>query len=169
MGTEEYWKQEKKRNDIRDGDVNLYFKLVEKDNKDIRSPKHPKALYADCLKGALYWDQWAKSDDLNINDMSMMICRDIGCELSYCQMTMRDPYERPFEDCEQQFKQFNSCIAQEQRRYQFNPEGRSMQEHIRYMLEKKKKEKYFDVFEKMSQTNEVEKEKEREYIIKSKL
>jgi len=90
----------------------------------------------------------------------MMICRDIGCELTYCQASIYDPYERPFENCDEQFKNLNSCIAQEQRRFIINPEGRSMQEQIQFMLEKKKKEKYINILK----THEFHLEKE--YIVK---
>jgi hypothetical protein len=159
MGTEEYWRAEKERIKKNADNINPIIAQTMEDNKSIIPPRHPKALYGDCLQGALYWDQWARSEDLSTNDMAMMICRDLGCELTYCQATLSDPYERPFENCDQQFKQLNSCIAQEQRRYQINPEGRTVQEHVQYMLAKKKKEKYFDL--KFPEVQE-----ERQYIIK---
>jgi len=72
--------------------------------------------------------------------MGLMICKNVGCELTFCQATMSDPYERPFENCEAQFKTLNSCINQEVRRYQFDSQGRSMKEQILLRLEQKKRE-----------------------------
>jgi hypothetical protein len=160
MGTEDYWQKEIEKNRMNAGNINPIISMTMEDNKKIVPPKHAKALYADCLQGALFWEQWARSEDLSLNEMGMMICRDVGCELTYCQATLSDPYERPFENCDQQFKAFNQCIAQEQRRYIMNPEGRSMHEHIQYMLAKKKKEKYFNILEVKAE--------DREYIIKEK-
>jgi hypothetical protein len=164
MGTEKYWQQEKRNIDLNKHNIHPDIKQTMEDSKAIQSLKNPKALYYDCLKGALYWRQWAQADDLSISDMATIICRDTGCELTYCQASLYDPYERPFENCEQQFRQLNRCIAQEEKRYLDNPEGRSLQEHALYMLERKRKEKYFDLTQKIEQPNELN--KEREYFIK---
>ena len=168
MGTEKYWQQERENIKKNSDTINPLITQTMQDAKELIPPKHPKALYADCLQGALFWNQWAESDDLSLPDMAMIICRDTGCELTYCQATMRDPYERPFENCEQQFRQMNSCIAQEQKRYAINPEGRTMQEHVKYMLEKKKKEKYFNIMSDQTIEAQVQNQpvKEKDYFIR---
>lgn len=162
MGTEKYWQEEKRKQKMNKDNLHPVIKQTMEDSQALRSRKHPKALYSDCLQGALFWNQWAQSEYLSLSEMAMIICRDMGCELQYCQQTLSDPYERPFEDCDQQYQQFNSCITQEQRRYAFNPEGRTMQEHILYMLEKKKKEKYFNLVK----LPKGEVSEEREYFIR---
>jgi hypothetical protein len=165
MGTEKFWQEEKKRIGINSDTINPIIAQTKLDAKENVPARNAKLLYTDCLQGALFWNQWAKSDDLSEPDMAMIICRDTGCDLTYCQASMADPYERPFDNCDQQFKQLNNCIAAEQRRYALNPEGRTMQEHISYMLEKKKKEKYMGIFQdqKIDTTAPI---KEREYIVK---
>jgi hypothetical protein len=162
MGNEKYWQEEKKRIDRNKDNIHPVLQQTYEDLKKNVPAKHPKALYADCLQGSLFWNQWAKSDDLSLPEMGMIICRDIGCELTYCQTSMADPYERPFDNCDQQFKALNSCISNEQRRYLMDPQGRSMGEHVNYMLEKKKKEKYAHLF----QSQKIEIPAEKEYIIK---
>jgi hypothetical protein len=164
MGTENYWQQEKRRNELNKNNIHPIIKQTMEDNKAIQSLKNPKALYYDCLKGALYWRQWAQADDLSLEDGAMIICRDTGCELSYCQASLYDPNERPFENCDYQFRQLNSCIAQEQKKYVDNPQGRTIQEHVLYMLDKKRKEKYFDLTQKFEQPQEIN--KQREYFVK---
>ena len=162
MGTEKFWQGEKDKMIKNADNIHPVIKQTMEDAKALVPPRHSKALFQDCLQGALYWNQLAQQEDLTLPEMGMIICRDVGCELTYCQASISDPYERPFENCDQQFKQLNKCIAQEQVRYQTNPEGRTMQEHVAYMLEKKKKEKYMKYFE--PQVMEVP--REREYIIK---
>lgn len=162
MGTEQFW-QERKKQLQRNADT-IHPDIIQtmEDNRALLPSRHPKALYGDCLQGALYWDQLSRSGDLSLNEMATMICRDVGCELQYCQATISDQYERPFDSCTQQLRQLNGCIAQEEKRYTENPEGRTMQEQVRYMLDKKKKEKYFHFLE----SQKIETPKEREYIIK---
>lgn len=162
MGNEKYWQEEKRRIDLNKGNIHPDIQQTYEDVRQLIPPKHPKALYSDCLQGSLFWNQWAQAEDLSSSEMGMIICRDVGCELTYCQTTMADPYERPFENCDQQFKALNSCIANEQRRYFMDPQGRSMGEHIAYMLEKKKKEKYSHLF----QSQNIQTPKEKEYIFK---
>jgi hypothetical protein len=162
MGNEKYWQEEKRRIEMNKDTKNILLEPTFQNPKQNVNPKHPKALYTDCLQGSLFWNQWAKSDDLSLPEMGMIICRDLGCELTYCQTSMSDPYERPFDNCDQQFKALNSCISSEQRRYLMDPQGRSMGEHVNYMLEKKKKEKYSHIF----QSHKIETPTEREYIIK---
>ena len=141
--TEKFWQQEKKNIDKNKDNINPILQQTMNDKKSLIPSKHPKALFTDCLKGALYFRQWALSDDLNVDDMSLLICRDMGCELTYCQATLSDPYERPFENCNSQFKMFNDCILQEKRRYlQTDIQSRTMQQQIEFMLQKKKEEKY---------------------------
>jgi len=164
MGTEKYWQEEKRRVDMNKNNIHPVIQQTIEDNKSIHSLKNPKALYYECLKGALYWRQWAQSDDLSPDEMATIICRDTGCELTYCQATLYDPNERPFENCDFQFRQLTKCIDQEQKRYLDNPQGRTVQEHVIFMLDKKRKEKYFDLTQKFEQS--VDLNKEREYIIK---
>jgi hypothetical protein len=160
MGTEEYWQQYKKNLESNKKSINPVIQQTYDDMKELIPARNAKALYVDCLQGALYLRQFALSDSLSLDDMSMLICRDVGCELEYCQASMSDQYERPYENCDSQFKKLNKCIAQEQERYISNPE-RSMQEQVLYMLERKK-EKYHDILEMAK----PQIEKNKEYIIK---
>src|SRR4051812_45493212 len=88
----------------------------------------------------------ALSDNLTIDDMGMLICKDVGCELTYCQATISDPYNRPFNNCDQLFKNLNQCIANQINNYQQNNLGKTMQEYAIYMIDKKKAEKHTYTF-----------------------
>jgi len=78
--------------------------------------------------------------------MGLLICKDVGCELTYCQSTMSDPHNRPFNDCNLQFRNFNQCIGQQISNYEENSMGLTMQEYTLFMIEKRKKEKYSHLF-----------------------
>jgi hypothetical protein len=156
MGTEEYWQKQKKIEESNKQNINPILAQTYEDMKELILPKGAKYQYIECLKGALYLRQWAMSDSLNIDDMSMLICRDTGCELQYCQQTLSDPFEQPFKNCDAQYRNLTRCIIQEQDRYLTNPEGRTMQEQVLYMLEKKKKEKYFNILQEKPLTEDRE-------------
>ena len=141
MGTEGYWQRQKQINEMNKSNIHPVIDQTMKDKKELVSRKHAKEYFVECLKGALFIRQYALSDDLTVHDASMLICRDMGCELQYCQSTLSDPYDRPYENCDMQFRALNKCIAQEQDRYLSNPE-RSIQEQVLYMLEHKKNNKY---------------------------
>ena len=48
------------------------------------SDKHPKELYTECLKNSAYWHHYSASEKLSVDDLAMILCRDIGCEINYC-------------------------------------------------------------------------------------
>ncbi len=48
------------------------------DAKSLASDKHPKALYYECLKNSSYWHHYAASSKLSIDDLAMIVCKDIG-------------------------------------------------------------------------------------------
>jgi hypothetical protein len=161
MGTENFWQQEKQKIEMNNRNINPLIKQTYDDMKELIPRQNAKAQYVDCLQGALYLRQYALSDSLTLDDMSMLICRDVGCELEYCQASIADPYERPYNDCNAQFSQLNKCMTQEQERYQSNPE-RSMQEQVLYMLEKKK-EKFYNI---LQMNKPLEEQGERQFIVK---
>ena len=145
--TEKYWQQEKIKNNINKNNVHPIIQQTYKDKKALEPNKNFRELYYKCLQGALFLKQWGQSDNLTINDMGMLICRDIGCELQYCQASIADPNETPFNSCDEHFKRFTNCMTQEIRRYIYDGQGRTMQEQVAYMLEKRNKEKYEHLME----------------------
>lgn len=47
--------------------------------------KHPDELFAICRTDNNYWRHYRASPKLSIDELAMMICRDVGCDLQYCQ------------------------------------------------------------------------------------
>lgn len=164
--TEKFWQQEKERIRLNKGNINPLIQQTFDDKQALVPNKNFRELYYNCMQGDLNIKSWERSDDMSLDDMGMLICRDVGCELQYCQASMSDPYEKPFENCDDHFKKFYQCQEQEKRRYRYDGQGRSMQEQIAFMLEKKKKEKVHGVNQyeqetnKQLQTEKVDKGKE---------
>lgn len=96
----------------------------------------------------------------------MLICRKDGCDLTYCQNSMSDPYERPFENCDQQFKALNNCIARERRLYMLDDQKRSLKDHVYYRLKQREEEAPYVIPAVIDQTAAVRQEKEREMELK---
>jgi hypothetical protein len=57
------------------------------------------------------------SAKLTIDELSMFICRDVGCDLSYCQHLVGKPRSstQSITDCTQQFNNFRDCIVREKK------------------------------------------------------
>ena len=46
--------------------------------------KHPDELYSICKTDNNYLRHFRASPQLKIDDLAMLICRDVGCDLQYC-------------------------------------------------------------------------------------
>ena len=115
------------------------------DVKDFASDKHPKALYAECLKNTQFWHHYAASPKISVDDMAMMVCRDLGCEINYCSLVKKS-YVTEWEgssDCTQEIKNFNDCMTQERRRFTWMKEKPAMYDWIQQRVAERRKEKKF--------------------------
>eukprot|EP00347_Sterkiella_histriomuscorum_P006526 403352429 len=171
--TEEFWQSQKKKHESNPVNVNPLLVQTEKDAKSIASDKHPKALYAECLKQSTYWTHYAASPKLSIDDMAMMLCRDIGCEVNYCGLVKKS---QPMEwegssDCVDEIKNFSNCMTQERRRYQWQEIKPPMFDYIQNRLEEKRKNKKFanmftqqelEAIEKLKQEDKQQLEEKRQ-------
>ena len=79
--------------------------------------QHPDKQYAICRTDNNYWRHYRASKKLGIDELSMMICRDVGCDLMYCQHLFGKPKtpDMQINDCKPQFDEFRQCIVREKR------------------------------------------------------
>ena len=84
--TEEFWQQEKVRQDSIPNNQNRLLKQTYKDAAELASRKHPKWLYVECLKNGATWRHYSAADSFSIEDMSMLVCKDMGCLVNYCSL-----------------------------------------------------------------------------------
>ncbi|CDW90958.1 UNKNOWN [Stylonychia lemnae] len=164
--TEEFWQEDKKKQESNPFNVNPIMQQTYKDARSIASDKHPKALYAECLKQSTYWTHYAASPRVSIDDMAMMLCRDLGCEVNYCGLVKKS-YPMEWEgssDCIDEIKQFNDCMTRERRRYAWLDEKPPMFDYIQNRLAEKRKEKKFAIIFKPDELEAIEKLREEDRL-----
>ena len=88
--TENFWRQEKIRVDATPDKQNKLLKITYEDAASIASRKHPKYLYIECLKNSNNWRAYSASKTYSIEDMSMLVCKDVGCAVNYCSLVKMD-------------------------------------------------------------------------------
>jgi hypothetical protein len=55
---------------------NKLWKQTFKDAASIATDKHPKALHTECLGNNNFWRHYAATDELSIDDLAMLLCKD---------------------------------------------------------------------------------------------
>ena len=99
--TEKFWQEEKKRKEDNPYLSNKLWKQTWEDMRSIKSDKHPKELYTECLKNSTFWHHYSASEKLSVEDLAMILCRDLGCEINYCSL-LKKSYQSDWEgssDC----------------------------------------------------------------------
>ena len=88
--TEDYWRSYMKTKEVRDSNK-LFNGIQEALRQEIVKEKHPDELYAICRADNNYWRHYRASTKLTVDELAMMICKEDGCDLAYCQMQMGKP------------------------------------------------------------------------------
>jgi hypothetical protein len=154
--SEKFWQKEKDRVKSNKSNIHPVIQQSYDDNRSIVPNYNFRESYYNCNQGDLNLKALEKSDDITLDDLGFLLCRDAGCELQYCQSSMIDQNERPFKNCEEQYKKFNQCQEQEKKRYLYENDGKiSIKEHLNLMLEKKK-------YDNKNRLNELEMESNKQ-------
>ena len=114
--TEEYWANWKTKKDA--AHPNILWKTIENQRRvEMIRDQHPDALYATCRTDNNYWRHYRASQKLGIDELSMMICKDVGCDLQYCQHLFAKPKHpgQQIADCKAQFNNFRNCVVREKK------------------------------------------------------
>ncbi|CAI2365336.1 unnamed protein product [Moneuplotes crassus] len=163
-----FWKQEQRRREDNPYVSNKLWKQTWEDMNSIKSDKHPKELYTECISNNAYWRFYTSGNNLTVDDLAMALCKNQGCDLNYCGLIKKSiPSDwRGSSDCSHEYKEFQSCIARERRTWLGNKPDMSMYDYIQMRYEKDKKEnKHKPVFEMelkeegTTQTDELQKAK----------
>ena len=114
--TEEWWANWKTQRDR--AQPNQIWKGLEKvKREEAIKDKHPDELFAICRTDNNYWRHYRASPKLTIDELSMMICREVGCDLQYCQHLSFKPKNpnQQISDCMPQYNAFRECVIREKR------------------------------------------------------
>ena len=142
--TEKFWQQEQARKAGTADEQNKLLKITYADAKSIASAKHPKALYVECLKYGAEWRSYAASQSFSVEDMSILVCKDVGCAVNYCSLVKMD-YPSMWQgssDCSEEIDQFNKCMVAERRRYAWMDKAirPPIYEYVEQRIKERKKE-----------------------------
>lgn len=162
--TEKTWQEVKYWKDRNNKNLNPIIENTYEEKRKKAPNKHFKDLYFECLRGSLDIKLWQISDELTVDDMALLACRDVGCELNYCTTSFTDPYERPFEDCNSQSKALYSCISREVNIYNSQKEQIPLKTYLSKLLLEKKNNKYKHLFENRIDVH-AENKKEIQYEV----
>lgn len=137
--TERNWQQIKFWKDSNSKNINPIFQMAYNDNASIIPNKSYNELNTLCRQGSFDIKMWEISDSLSLDDMALLACKDIECELSYCQSSMTDPYEKHMKNCNMQINSLNKCLDNEIAKYKSLEKPIVMKTYLKGLLEEKKK------------------------------
>jgi hypothetical protein len=114
--TEEWWRKYK---DNKDKNENKIFTQVESELKRrFKNDRTPEELYSMCKTDNNYWKHYRHSENLDPDAISLVLCKDIGCDLMYCQTkTHKSKPEEEFFGCKEQYNTFRECYVTEKRKF----------------------------------------------------
>ncbi len=149
--TDKFWQQEKERMSL-----NKLHPDIQQTYNDLGGyvfNKDFREIYFNCKEADMNLKALEKGDELSVEDMAMLVCRDAGCDLQFCQAGLEGPNKNPFQDCDEQYKKFIKCQEQEKKRYFYENNGRSIKDHLYYMVKLKK-----DKINKENETKQLQTE-----------
>ena len=109
---EKFWQDQKKKDDKNYLKENKLWKQTYEDSQSIKSDKHPKAMYFECMKNTQYMHHYAAQKDLLVEDMTAIICKDMACIVNYCGL-LKKSYPSDWEnssDCSNEYQDFMECM-----------------------------------------------------------
>ena len=114
--TEEWWRKYK---DNKKQTENKIFGHVESELKRrFKSEKTPDDMYSICKTDNNYWKHYRASENLDTDAVSLVLCKDTGCDLMYCQaLTMKMDNTQNLYGCTEQYHKFRECYVREKRRF----------------------------------------------------
>ena len=82
-------------------------------------------MYIECLTNNPFMRHYSAQKDILIADMAAVVCKDVGCMVNYCSLLkMSLPMEwEESSDCVDEYKVFNDCMRDEQRRWNWLPQA----------------------------------------------
>lgn len=114
--TEEWWRQYKHN---KDKNENKLFGMVESELKrKFKNERSPEELYSMCKTDNNYWKHYRASQNLDPDSISTVLCKDVGCDLMYCQvLTNKNKDNIQLYGCSEQYNNFRDCYLKEKRKF----------------------------------------------------
>jgi hypothetical protein len=75
-------------------------------------------MYSLCKTDNNYWKHYRYSENLDPDSVSLVLCKDSGCDLMYCQALTYQGKDEMY-GCVEQYQNFRNCYLQEKRRFNY--------------------------------------------------
>ena len=75
--TEEFWRSYTKNKEAKNSNV-MFNRMRDSLRQEMIKDKHPDELYQICRADNNYWRHYRASTKLSIDELAMMICKDVG-------------------------------------------------------------------------------------------
>jgi hypothetical protein len=112
--TEDFWRKYK---DNKEKSGNRIFNDVESELKRrFKAEKTPEEMYSMCKTDNNYWKHYRNSENLDPDAVSLVLCKDVGCELMYCQALTQQGKDNMY-GCKEQYQNFRECYITEKRKF----------------------------------------------------
>jgi hypothetical protein len=112
--TEEWWRRYK---DNKTKSENKLFTELESDlKKKFKNEKQPDDMFTICKTDNNYWRHYRWSENLDPDSVSLVLCRDYGCDLMYCQALTHQGKDKTY-GCVEQYNVFRDCYVKEKRKF----------------------------------------------------
>jgi hypothetical protein len=112
--TEDFWRKFK---DNKQKSENKLFNDIESELKRrFKSEKSPEEMYSICRTDNNYWKHYRWSQNLDPDAVSLVLCKDVGCDLTYCQAKTAQGKDEMY-GCVEQYHNFRDCYIQEKRKF----------------------------------------------------
>jgi len=140
---QDFWKQEIKRKEDNPFESGKVWKQTWEDMRSIRSDPHPKAQYKECLTHHPYWRHYTASSEMTVDDLSMILCKNVGWDLNYCGLIKKSIESdwKGSSNWQDEYKALTSCLARESKQWLHQKHDEPMYDYIWNRLDQDKKEK----------------------------
>ncbi len=114
--TEEWWGKYK---DNKQKNENKIFGQIDSELKRrFKAEKTPDDMYSICKTDNNYWKHYRNSENLDPDAVSLVLCKDTGCDLMYCQaLSLKNDKSLNLYGCAEQYQNFRECYVKEKRKF----------------------------------------------------
>lgn len=119
--TESFWQKYKKNKEQSQSQV--ITEIESELKRKFKSEKSPEDMLLTCKTDNNYWKQYRGSENLDDDSVAMVLCKNTGCELMYCQALTfsKQAISKQIDTfgCTEQYQSLRQCYLNEKRKFNF--------------------------------------------------
>lgn len=165
--TEDYW--QKFRKNKLESQSGFAVEVESELKRRFKNEKSPQEMMLMCKTDNNFWKQYRMAETLDDDSVAMVMCKDQGCEMMYCQALTFSKEARNKEidtyGCADQFNTYRECYIKEKRKFNslvkeedWKSDGKIIPEYLKKYLEIQKENKL------KTTTNEIVEKSQNELL-----